>query len=473
MQPKIWITSGNQELLLSEQPLHFRRAAANTTVPKIQIDDNQSFQTIDGFGFSLTGGSAYLIANLNANDRKKLLKELFSTTRDGVGISYLRLSIGASDLSTTSYSYYDVQPEQMDAELSQFNLHAGDTDVIPVLKQILAINPKIKIMATPWSAPAVMKNNGSTIAGSLKPEYYADYARYFVKYLQAMRDQGITIHAITPQNEPYNNESNPFKNNPSMYWTTDEYTDFVKNHLGPAIKASGFATQIICWDHNCDKMEYALGIFDDPEANQHAAGSAWHLYAGDISALSEIKKRHPDKSIHFTEQWVGIDGNFGGDLGWHAKNVLIGATRNWAQTVLEWNLAADPTCGPHTVGGESRCVGALTIGERIERNVAYYIIAHAAKFIPPGSVRVASDHRDDLPNVAFKTPKGMTALIVFNNTQDIQSFIIEDIAAKNVQAMLELPAGSLATCAWNTRALRRNALRSPTRQQIHVARPEG
>jgi glucosylceramidase len=285
-----------------------------------------------------------------------------------------------------------------------------------------------------------MKTNGSSVGGSLKPEYYDAYARYFVKYIQAMKAEGITIHAITPQNEPLNDH-----NNPSLLMTAQEQASFIKSHLGPAFQSANIATKIIIYDHNADRIDYPLAILNDPAAKAFVDGSAFHLYGGDINALITVHNQHPDKHIYFTEQYTGSNGNFGGDLKWHYKNVVIGALRNWSKNILEWNLANDPSYGPHTPGGCSDCKGALTIGSTITRNVSYYIIAHVSKFIPPGSERIWSTVTGNLNNVAFVTPEGKKVLVIENDGNEAAQFTIK---FKGAQATTSLPAGAVGTYVW-------------------------
>ncbi len=438
-----WLTSADQTCLLQRQTDSLRFADETKYFPAITVDAEQKYQVMEGFGFSLTGGSAMLISRLAAPDRSALLRELFLPDDDGIGISFLRLSIGASDLSERCFTYDDMQEGQSDPELAHFDIEAGDLEVIPLLHEILAINPEIKIMATAWSAPTWMKTNQGFVGGKLRPDCYAVYAAYLVKYLQAMRGKDITVHAITPQNEPLN-----LKNEPSMIMEAAEQAEFIKNHLGPALSAAGLSyVELFCWDHNCDVPEYPLEVFADDEARRYLTGSAWHLYGGDISVLSEMHQAYPEMKLYFTEQWVGSDGQFGGDLMWHVKNVLIGSLRNWSRIVLEWNLASDPFCCPHTPGGEARCVGALTIGEDVARNVAYYVIAHAAKFVRPGSVRIYSDEQASLPNVAFLTSASDIVLIVLNDGAEARSFSIQYQGGKVVAT---LPPSAVATYVWRT-----------------------
>ena len=438
----IWLTTADQSALLQPQTQSVWFSSQSSDLPTLVVDPDQSFQPVDGFGFSLTGGSAMLISRLPETERQMLLRELFLDDEHGVGVSFLRLSIGASDLSESCYSYDDRAEGEDDFELKYFDIAAGDREVIPVLQAILAINPAMKIIAAPWSAPAWMKTNRSAVGGKLRPECYAVYADYLVRYLLTMREKGIQIQALTPQNEPQNH-----KNEPSMVMEAHEQAEFIKHHLGPALHRAGLqAVEVFCWDHNCDAKDYPLAIFADDEAKRYLSGSAWHLYAGDISVLSDVHQAHPDMKLYFTEQWVGSDGEFGGDLLWHARHVLIGSLSHWSRVVLEWNLASDPECCPHTPGGEARCVGALTIdGDQVFRNVAYYVIAHASKFVAPGSIRVGSEATLNLAHVAFQTPAGNAVLIVLNDSDERQSFQLE---CRDYYAMTSLPARAVATFVW-------------------------
>jgi glucosylceramidase len=432
-----WLTTSDQATLLSRQHAAGFSTDANNN-PTITIDTTQAYQAMDGFGYTLTSGSAMLINKMSAGAKANLLKELFGDDENGIHISYLRISIGASDLSDSVYTYDDMPPGQTDPNLDHFSLEPDKTDLIPLLKEIVTITPGIKIIATPWTAPLWMKDNGASVGGSLKAEYYGTYAKYFVKYIQAMKSEGITVTAITPQNEPLHDG-----NDPSLKMEATQEADFIKNHLGPAFHAASIATKIIVYDHNCDRPDYPITILNDAEAKPFVDGSAFHLYAGDISALSQVHNAHPDKNVYFTEQYTANTSQFSGDLQWHIKNLVIGAPRNWSRTVFEWNLANDVNFGPHTPGGCTTCKGALTLnGDAVTRNVAYYIIAHISKFVPPGSVRVGSNIAGTLQNVAFKTPSGEKILIVMNDSPDASSF---NINFNGKAAPASLPAAAVGT----------------------------
>jgi glucosylceramidase len=407
--------------------------------PSIILEEKKTFQSIDGFGFALTGGSAQHLMQMSPRARAALLKDLFTTDSTHIGASYLRVSIGASDLNDHVFSYDDLPPGKTDTAMDHFDLGPDRKEVVPVLKEILAFDPTIKILGSPWSAPIWMKTNNDSRGGSLLPKYYSAYARYLVQYILAMQQQGIGIDAITIQNEPLNPD-----NNPSMYMPAAEEAEFVKHYLGPAFQVERLDTKIIIYDHNADRIDYPISILNDAVARPFIDGSAFHLYGGKIDSLSLVHDAFPDKNLYFTEQWVGGPGDFGKDIPEHIRYLIIGAMRNWCKTVIEWNLAADSNYLPHTDrGGCNRCLGALTIeGDRVQRNPAYYIIAHAAKFVRPGSVRIGTNSDDVLPNVAFRTPAGQLVLIVLNNSNTPRAFTID---CKNRRIHPTLNPGAVAT----------------------------
>lgn len=443
----VWMTTGNKTALLAKQPTLTFASGTNGN-PTIAVNGATSYQTMDGFGYTLTGGSALVINRMPSTSRDALLRELFTRNDTSLGVSYVRLSIGASDLSAAPFTYDEVPAGQTDLTLASFTIDAERPDLLPVLKQILAINPNVTLLATPWTAPRWMKDNAAYVGGSLLPAYYQAYANYFVKYIQAMKVEGITIAAVTPQNEPLNPN-----NNPSLSMSAAQEATFIKSYLGPAFQAAGLTTQIIVYDHNADHPEYPLAILDDPAANAFVVGSAFHLYAGTIDALTTVHTAHPERSVYFTEQYTGSNGSFPGDLRWHIRNIIIGAPANWSRNALEWNLANDENFGPHTSGGCSTCLGAVTINSSsaaVTRNVAYYIVGHAARFVDPGSVRVAStvtggSRTTALLNVAYRTPSGRYVVVAMNDGKTTQTFNIS-YAGRIVTHSLGV--GSVATYVW-------------------------
>ena len=434
----------------------------------IIIDEILRMQEVDGFGFSLTGGSAELMMKMTPESRSLLIEDLFSRQGEHIGVSYIRLTIGASDLNSFVFSYNDLPEGETDFNLERFDLGQDKLDVIPVMKEILRIVPGIKIMASPWSPPTWMKTNGKVKAGSLKPECYDVYARYFVKYIRGMEKEGIRIDAVTIQNEPLN-----ANNTPSMRMSAQEQGEFIKNHLGPALTKEGLKTKIVLFDHNLDRPDYPLSILYDPDAAKYTDGSGFHHYGGDMSAMSLLHRAYPDKRLYFTEQMVvERPGSPTIDIATQVKRLIIGATANWSRNVILWNFAADPLNDPHTDdGGCSMCQGAVTIdGNIVSKNIAWYVIAHVSKFVVPGSTRIGStqpgdmavslttdeerrevmrvavyEQADTLPNVAFRTPEGKTVLIVANDSQSVSSFRIR---YRSQTATLRLDPGAVGTYVW-------------------------
>lgn len=438
---EVWLTHADQSKLFEKQAETFTFSPQSSTLPTIFVDEKQKFQSMDGFGFTLTGGSATLLWQMDADKRKALLKELFAFDGKNIGISYLRVSIGASDLSDHVFTYNDLPTGQTDEKIQKFDLTEEKKALIPVLREILAINPAIKILGSPWTPPVWMKTNGNSKGGSLLPKYYDAYALYFVKYIQSMKKEGVNIDAITIQNEPLHPG-----NNPSLLMQPEEQGAFIKQSLGKALKSAKITTKIWLYDHNADRPDYPIAILNDPEVRQYVDGSAFHLYGGSVESIRQVHEAHPDKNLYFTEQWIGAPGNFAGDLAWHTKTLIIGAPRNWCKTVLEWNLAADPQQNPHTEGGCTECLGALTIGKNeIKRNPAYYIVAHASKFVRPNAQRIASNTTMGLQNIAFKTAEGRIVLIVLNESNKPSTFMISH---QNKKIQQTLPAGTVATYVW-------------------------
>lgn len=434
---ELWLTTTDQKSLLEKKNID--RSAEKAPDATITIDPDKTYQDMDGFGYTLTGGSALHIHNMSDAARTDLLQELFGTEKGNIGVSYLRVSIGASDLDENTWSYSDLPEGKTDEKLKGFSLAYDTLHLIPVLKEVLQIAPDIKILGSPWSPPVWMKDNKDTRGGSLLPEYYDSYARYFVKYIEAMRSHGIRIDAITIQNEPLHPG-----NNPSLLMLPEQQAEFIRDHLGPAFEQAGIDTKIILYDHNADRPDYPISILDDPETAKYVDGSAFHLYGGEIGALSEVHRAHPDKHLYFTEQWVGAPGDFEQEMTWHTENLIIGASRNWCRTVLEWNLAADENLDPHTDrGGCDRCLGAVTItGDKVTREPAYYIIAQASRFVRPGSVRIGSNMPAHVPNVAFKTPDGQYICIIQNTGEREQHIAIK---LKEETIPVKLGAGAVGT----------------------------
>ncbi|WP_428388425.1 glycoside hydrolase family 30 beta sandwich domain-containing protein [Mucisphaera sp.] len=441
-----WITTGDQTQLLNQQaPVLFNQPGPGTPLT-ITVDPSTTYQVMEGFGAAMTDSSALLIRNeLTPTARDALMEDLFSP-ETGIGLSYMRIPMGASDFSTSHYTYHDLPAGQADPTLASFSIAMDEADKIPALQQAAALNPNLQLMASPWSAPAWMKNNQSLYGGSLQTQYHDAYANYFKRFIQAYSAHGLPIDTLTVQNEPLNASSTY----PTMTMSTFQQSTFIGDHLGPLLEANHIDTQILAYDHNWDEWNYPLIVMNDPEADQYIAGAAFHGYAGVVENQSLLQQFRPDKDIYFTEISGGdFAPNFEDNLMWNFDNLIIGSTRNWSKTVLYWNLALDQNDGPR-LGGCTNCRGVVTIdtntGE-ITREVEYYALAHASKFVQPGAVRIESSTFDGtLETVAFLNPDGSEVLIALNPTQSNQTFTLD---RDGDTFTYTLPRRAVATLTWS------------------------
>lgn len=427
----------------------------------IKINPEVKFQTMDGFGAAITGSTADNLLKMTDEDRKQLLKETFHPV-DGNGYSYIRISLGASDFSLDEYTYCDTPG------IENFAIHEYDKrDLFPILKEIKEINPDVKIMASPWSPPKWMKVENldnmkpydSWTSGQLNPKYYQDYATYFVKYIEAMKAEGITIDAITIQNEPLNRG-----NSMSLFMTWQEQRDFVRDALGPAFEKNGIDTKIIVYDHNYDydhfkpesqdQIHYPARIYEDSLAAKYIDGAAYHAYGGDKEELLYIHENRPDKNLYFTEMSIGMwdDGyTFENDLLWNMREVCIGSINNYNKAVIMWNFMLDDKFGPFRPGGCDICLGAITISaddyKTMEFNSHYYTMAHLAKVIKPNAYRIESTGNtvEGVYYTAFENPDKSYALVLLNETDANQTITVE-LGTKAFE--YTVLAKSVISCSW-------------------------
>lgn len=409
----VWLTSGNEVFLMKRQSsIDFSRELGDFT---IVLDTAVTYQEMDGIGAALTGSSAYLINQMSPADRSKLLEDLFDPKK-GIGLNYLRITIGSSDFSIGTYSYCD------NADINSFVIPQRDRDdLLPVLKMILAINPTIKIMASPWSAPAWMKQNNSMYGGSLKgSQIYPDFAEYFVRYIKAFESEGITIDAITIQNEPMH-ETGGY---PTMKMGWEEQNIIIRDYLGPKFIEHNLKTKIIIWDHNFDIAYYPINILNDPLTRQYVAGTGWHGYGGDASAIDAVQALHPDKDVYFTEQSGGgwNTGTRMENMFWFMKDFLMASVNRGSKNFIMWNLALNPQNGPTTTtGGCQNCRGVVTVktdGTYV-RNEEYYLLGHFSKFVRLGAKRIktsATNLSDGLTLSAFMNTDRSKVLVIMNRS---------------------------------------------------------
>lgn len=408
-----WLTTTNQKNLLTKQKTILPEKVgadgdtANALI--ITVDPGKTFQQIDGFGASLTDASAWLIARiLDEDNRKELMNKLFDKDK-GIGMTFLRQPMGASDFTTKLYTYDDVPEGQKDLNLEHFSIDHDKEYIIPLIKDAMKLSPKLKVMASPWSPPAWMKTSDNLIGGYLNPDYYEAYSRYFSKFIKAYESEGIDIYAVTPQNEPMYVPSEY----PGMKMEYSSQIKFINKYLGPEFENNNINTKIIAYDHNWDNIAYPSMVLK--EASEYVAGTAWHCYGGKHSAMTTIHDQYPDKDIWFTEasggQWVPPFSEAFADQMMH----IIRSTRNYSKTVVWWNVALDQNNGP-SVLSNSTCRGIVKIDtdtKEITYNVDYYTMGHISKFVDSGAYRIeSSNYENQLETTAFKNPDGSVALIV-------------------------------------------------------------
>lgn len=420
---EVWLTMPDQTALLAQQaslPLQPGAPPADA----IAVDAAQRFQRMVGFGASITDASAWLIQKrMNPAQRQALLEELFGPA-PGLNFAFTRLTVGASDFSRSHYSYDDVPKGQTDAGLTHFSIAPAREVVLPTAKAARAINPQLAAMVSPWSAPGWMKTSDSLIKGSLREEAYAPFATYLRRAVQDFAAEIGPIDYLSIQNEP---DFEP-ENYPGMRLSPAQRARIIGDHLGPEFARAGVKTRILDWDHNWDQPKQPLGVLADPAAARHVAGVAWHCYNGEVGAQSEVRARHPDKDVFFTECSGGEWSKAWPDSwAWTMRNLVIGSTRNWARGVLMWNLALDENFGPH-LGGCGNCRGVVTIDSKageVTRNPEYYALGHASRFVAVGAQRIASDSRKDrIETVAFANPDGSRVLVAFNAGKEAAAFSV-------------------------------------------------
>ncbi len=444
---ELWLSTQDRRLRLARQPDIPISVSPATGAAEIVIDTSRSFQSIVGFGAALTDSSAWLIRNrLGIWQRMAFLREMFGPP-PGLNLSLLRLTIGASDFSLKPYTLDDLPAGQTDPDLAHFNLATDLEYVIPTLREALAIDPGLRLIATPWSAPAWMKSSGSLIGGTLLTQYEPTYAQYLVKYVDAMQGQGIPIWALTVQNEP---TFLPLSY-PGMALSADARARIIGQYLGPALANRRTRPLLFGWDHNWDNPGEPLGVLADPDARRYLDGIAWHCYVGNPAAQSRVHRAWPRKDAYMTEcsggDWESAKH---GELLWFARDLLLGSLRNWARGVVYWNLALDENHGPHH-GGCDNCKGLVTIDSRsgaVSRNDEYYAFAHYSRFVLPGAVRVwSTDTGPDVHNVAFRNAEdGSLVLVVTNGAKAARDISVEQ---DRLHFQYTMPPESVATFSWN------------------------
>jgi glucosylceramidase len=436
---QVWMsTADGTQKLVHHPDVPLVAPSDDPALPGIAVDEEATFQTMAGFGAAMTESSAWLLATkLSSDARHALLEQLFDP-ENGIGLSILRLPIGASDFSLSNFSYDDSGPP-----LDDFSLAHDQSWTMPMLKEIQQVNPALALVATPWSPPWWMKTTNSMVGGALRPTRRALHAAYLLRFVKAYQEQGLPITALSLQNEPYNLPQSA----PGMYMAPEEQAELIKTYVGPLFAANGLATQLLVWDHNWEDVDYPKTVLADDAARAFVAGTAFHCYYGDPAVQDDLHAQHPDLDIWVTEcssgMWLGDDaGNFAAQA-----KLLIDATRHWARAVLRWNLALDENRGPQNHGCNA-CTGTVEIRQgdgQVTLSPEYYTLGHFARFVRAGARRVGSQSvgaPSTVEHVAFVNPDGSLVVIVHN--PDATQVAAEVRSARGAFSY-SLPPGGLAT----------------------------
>jgi glucosylceramidase len=443
---EMWLTTADETQKLALQP-EIVAAGTATGDEAVVVDTSRRFQRMHGFGAAMTDASAQLFSRLPDDKRSAIMAELFGRANGGLGLSFTRLTVGASDFSPTHYSYDDTPGNTPDPKLEHFSIAPARQYVLPRVREALAINPDLLVMISPWSPPAWMKTSKSLIQGQLEPRYYQAFADYLARTVEEFGREGVRVSMLTIQNEP-DFEPDSY---PGMRVNPPQRAEIIGRYVGPTLRARGIKTEILDYDHNWDNPEMPWAVLSDPAARKYIAGVAWHCYEGDVPAQSQVRDAFPDKDVWFTEcsggEWSP---KYAEVLGWMTDKLIIGGANHWSRGVLLWNLALDPAHGPHK-GGCGDCRGVVTIDPAtatITRNVEYYVLGHASRFVLPGAYRVsATKHGEGIEATAFLNRDGSRVAILHRTSGDDPV----TIAVDGRRYSLPLAVGSVATLRWSGR----------------------
>jgi glucosylceramidase len=447
------LSTNDQTSLMAAQPnVSFSSSTADAGSNTITVDATQQYQTIDGFGADFTDSAAYLLNEVaDKSDLTSTMSDLFTRNGNGIGLSFMRNPMGATDIARSVYSFDDQSGSATDLSLNDFSIAHDQTDIIPIILQAKSLNPQMKLLASPWSPPGWMKSPDSMLGGSLLTTSANEtaFANYFVKYIQAYAAAGINVDYITLQNEPLNITTSY----PSMGMSDSIQLSLLQNDVLPAFTANNIATKVMVYDHNWDTASYPELILSGLTAQQltQVAGTAWHGYSGTPGAQQTVQNMFPSQGTWMTEHSGGtwISDQFTSDF-----LEIAQVMRNAAKGYVKWSLALDQTLGPDLtqnagLGGCNTCTPIVTVNSStgaITKDIEYYTLGHYSKYVLPGAVRIYSSNTPAIATVAFLNPDGSTALIAYNNFSASQTFQVQ--WGNNSAFSYTLPAQSAATFTW-------------------------
>ena len=438
---------------------------------EINLNPEEKFQTITGFGGSFTEASAHLLNKLSKENRKKILEAYFS--EEGANYSLTRTTIASCDFSLSNYTYAKVEN---DLALEHFTIEDDKEDIIPMILEAKAISKEgFNIIASPWSCPPWMKDNKSFVGGKLLPEFNDTFALYFSKYLEAYKKEGIDIWGVTVINEPHGNGNNW----ESTLFSPEEMTLFVQNHLGPKLERDGWEDiKVLGYDQNrAGLQEWVDAMYKDEKTSKYFAGTAIHWYESTYEvfpeALQYAHNKAPNKYLIQTEACVDSEVPHWQDDAWYWKKEatdwgwdwasekdkylhpkyapvnryaedIIGCLNNQVDGWVDWNMVLDRQGGPNWF--KNWCVAPVIVdaeNDEVYFTPLYYVMAHFSKFMRPGAIKIGCDiNNKDLKVTAVQNPDNSIALVIFNPTE--QSYVIE-INISNNKSTISIPAKALQT----------------------------
>jgi glucosylceramidase len=436
-QISIWVTSGD-ERFAAAPPATWRLAAGTPAGDQLQLNPSTKFQKTLGFGGAFTDATCYMFNQLAPSAREQLFHELFHPSE--MGLSTGRICVGSSDYSTKVYSYDD---GEADPDLTRFSIDHDRDYILPMLRQARQVNPDLFLFSTPWSPPGWMKFNNSMLGGSMRNHYFAVYAKYYLKFLQAYAAEGVPVQALTSQNEVDTDQDGRM---PACLWGQEYEIQFVRDHLGPLLESSGQQTKIWILDHNYNLWGRVLDSLEDEKLRKYVNAVAWHGYYGTPDMMSKVHDAYPEAEMHWTEG--GPDYTDPGYLTDWCKwgGIFSDALNNWCRSITAWNLALDERGRPNI--GPFPCGGVVTINSQtkeITRSGQFWAFAHYSRLIRRGARRFDSQSSSPhLRHVAFDNPDGQQILVV-TNTGPARTI---ELRLENMAASVPLKENSVTTLAW-------------------------
>jgi len=410
----------------------------------IALNPAEVKQEVLGFGAAITDASCYILSQMNDAERGPLMHELFAPSE--MAMNVCRTCIGASDYSRTVYSFDD--STEPDPELKKFSIDHDKAYILPMLREARKANPELFLFSSPWSPPGWMKPNNSMLGGAMRKTSFAPYAQYFVKFLEGYKAEGVAIDAVTVQNET---DAEQEGNMPACLWAQEAEMDFVKSHLGPALRKSGSATKIWILDHNYSLWGRAIDELSDPGVYEYVDGIAWHGYVGEHTAMTRVHDAFPQKNAYWTEGGPDISQpDYQTDYTKWAET-FNGILNNWARSITSWNIALDEKGKPNV--GPFSCGGLVTVengSHKVTRSGQYWAFAHYSKHIQRGARVFASDGLGydgaggAVSHAAFRNPDGSNVVTLANTGEQRRVQLV--MGTKMLE--IDVPADSVHTLAW-------------------------